>query len=62
MPTERTTTNGRSVKRRSAARMPIAVADTLDADQLLAVLTAVRKGDFSVKMPMSRSASTAADC
>src|SRR6185312_9725791 len=60
MPTEqstgngRTTSNGRKSKRRSGSRIAIPSSDTLDTDQLLAVLTAVRKGDFSVKMPMSQ--------
>src|ERR687895_34852 len=61
MPTEqstingRTTGNGRKSKRRSPGRMSSGSSDTLDTDQLLAVLTAVRKGDFSVKMPLSRT-------
>src|SRR4051812_49700985 len=54
MPTEPSTSNGRKSKRRSGGRIAIASSDTLDTDQLLAVLTAVRKGDFSVKMPMSQ--------
>ena len=54
MPTEQSTSNGRKSKRRGGGRIPIASSDTLDTDQLLAVLTAVRKGDFSVKMPMSQ--------
>ena len=53
MPTEqstvngRTTGNGRKSKRRAAAVLQSAGSDMLDTDQLLAVLTAVRKGDFS---------------
>jgi HAMP domain-containing protein/signal transduction histidine kinase/CheY-like chemotaxis protein len=60
MPTEqstsngRTTSNGRKAKRRGNARLTVAANDVLDTDQLLAVLTAVRKGDFSVKMPLSQ--------
>ena len=60
MPTEqstsngRTTSNGRKAKRRANSRVRVATNDVLDTDQLLAVLTAVRKGDFSVKMPMSQ--------
>ena len=54
MPTEPSTSNGRKSKRRAGGRVPIASSDTLDTDQLLAVLIAVRKGDFSVKMPMSQ--------
>ena len=61
MPTDRptgigrTTSNGRTSKRRAESRITIASSDTLDTDQLLAVLTAVRKGDFSVKMSMSQT-------
>ncbi len=60
MPTEqstsngRTTSNGRKAKRRGKARLAVAANDVLDTDQLLAVLTAVRKGDFSVKMSLSQ--------
>ena len=54
MPTEPSTSNGRKSKRRSGARIVTTPSDTLDTDQLLAVLTAIRKGDFSVKMPMSK--------
>ncbi|HEV2084748.1 MAG TPA: HAMP domain-containing protein [Gemmatimonadales bacterium] len=54
MPTEPSTSNGRKSKRRSGARVATTPSDALDTDQLLAVLTAIRKGDFSVKMPMSR--------
>ncbi|HZB27210.1 MAG TPA: hypothetical protein VE282_01515, partial [Gemmatimonadales bacterium] len=60
MPTEqstingRTTGNGRKSKRRPPTRVPAGSPDTLDTEQLLAVLTAVRKGDFSVKMPVSQ--------
>ncbi len=53
--TGRTTSNGRTAKRRADSRITIASSDALDTDQLLAVLTAVRKGDFSVKMPMSQT-------
>src|SRR3712207_9149039 len=49
----RTTGNGRKSKRRAATRLQAGAPDTLDTDELLAVLTAVRKGDFSVKMPVS---------
>jgi HAMP domain-containing protein/signal transduction histidine kinase/CheY-like chemotaxis protein len=54
MPTEQSTGNGRKSKRRSAGRIAVTASDRLDVDQLLAVLTAVRKGDFSVKMPVSQ--------
>src|SRR6476620_9937547 len=61
MPTEqstvngRTTGNGRKSKRRSNGRLAVqAGSDVLDTDHLLAVLTAVRKGDFSLKMPVSQ--------
>jgi HAMP domain-containing protein/signal transduction histidine kinase/CheY-like chemotaxis protein len=60
MPTEqstgdgRTTNNGRKSKRRSGARIAVPASDALDTDQLLTVLTAMRRGDFSVKMPMSQ--------
>ena len=54
MPPEQSTSNGRKSKRRVGARIPSGPSDSLDTDQLLAVLTAIRKGDFSVKMPMSQ--------
>jgi hypothetical protein len=54
MPTEQSTGNGRKSKRRGGRRIAIAHSDSLDTDQLLAVLIAVRKGDFSLKMPMSQ--------
>ncbi|HEX6406213.1 MAG TPA: HAMP domain-containing protein, partial [Gemmatimonadales bacterium] len=61
MPTEqstangRTTGNGRKSKRRPNGRPAVqAGSDVLDTDHLLAVLTAVRKGDFSLKMPVSQ--------
>jgi HAMP domain-containing protein/signal transduction histidine kinase/CheY-like chemotaxis protein len=60
MPTEESTTNGRTTgdgrksKRRPNGRPSAVASDVLDTDQLLAVLTAVRKGDFSVKMPVSQ--------
>ena len=60
MPTEqstgngRTTGNGRSPSAGRTAALRTAGSDVLDTDQLLAVLTAVRKGDFSLKMPMSQ--------
>src|ERR687893_566429 len=54
MPTERSTSNGRKSKRLPTPRISVAATDVLDTDQLLAVLTAVRKGDFSVKMPVSQ--------
>ncbi len=53
MPTDKSTVNGRRTSKRRADNR-IASTDTLDANQLLAVLSAVRKGDFSVKMPMSQ--------
>ncbi|MDQ3428123.1 MAG: HAMP domain-containing protein, partial [Gemmatimonadota bacterium] len=48
------TSNGRASKR-SSKRLPLSRSDDLDIDQLLAVLTAVRKGDFSVRMPVSKT-------
>ena len=54
MPTERSTSNGRRSKRLASNRITVASSETLDTDQLLAVLAAVRKGDFSVKMPVSQ--------
>src|SRR3982750_1365171 len=54
MPTEQSTSNGRKSKRRLGGGVATSTSDALDTDQLLAVLTAVRKGDFSVKMPMSQ--------
>jgi HAMP domain-containing protein/CheY-like chemotaxis protein/signal transduction histidine kinase len=54
MPTDQSTSNGRKSKRRAGARLPTAPSDTLDTDQLLAVLTAMRKGDFSLKMPVAQ--------
>ncbi|QSQ11298.1 HAMP domain-containing protein [Myxococcus landrumensis] len=47
----------KDVSRRVAARAPRPVeddSDTLDSRQLLRVLTAVRKGDFSVRMPVDK--------
>ncbi|MGH7528688.1 MAG: HAMP domain-containing protein, partial [Gemmatimonadales bacterium] len=46
--------NGRTTKRASSRVTP-AAAETLDLGQLLAVLTAVKKGDFSVRMPASKT-------
>ena len=54
MPTERSTSNGRKSKRLSTPRIAVASTDLLDTEQLLAVLTAIRKGDFTVRMPMSQ--------
>jgi HAMP domain-containing protein/signal transduction histidine kinase/CheY-like chemotaxis protein len=55
MPSEQTTSNGRKAKRRSASRVAVSPSsDILDTNQLLAVLTAMRKGDFSVKMPVAQ--------
>ena len=42
--------NGRQTKRTSTAAAARGRADTLDLDELQAVLAAVRKGDFSVRM------------
>ena len=53
MPTERSTGNGRRSKRPRTNRIA-AAPDVLDTSQLLAVLSAVRKGDFSVKMPLTQ--------
>ena len=57
MPTDKSTSNGRTGERRAQEAPPLRPAspDILDTDQLLAVLTAVRKGDFSVTMPMTRT-------
>ena len=54
MPNASTTGNGRTAKRTPSARTPV-TAETLDLEQLLTVLTAIRKGDFSVRMPMSKT-------
>ncbi|MEP6688059.1 MAG: HAMP domain-containing protein, partial [Gemmatimonadales bacterium] len=53
MPHASTTGNGRPAKR-SSKRTPVS-PETLDLEQLLTVLTAIRKGDFSVRMPMSKT-------
>ncbi|HYC33778.1 MAG TPA: HAMP domain-containing protein, partial [Gemmatimonadales bacterium] len=47
--------NGRTTKRTAASRVPPTDADTLDLDELLTVLTAVRRGDFSVRMRPTRT-------
>jgi HAMP domain-containing protein/CheY-like chemotaxis protein len=48
--------NGRKTKRSSPSRIaPVTESDTLDLDELLTVLTAVRKGDFSVRMLPTRT-------
>src|SRR3712207_90450 len=55
------TSNGRKSKRPKASRRtppasPTSPAsDTLDSEELLAVLTAVRRGDFSVRMPATKT-------
>jgi hypothetical protein len=49
-----TTGNGRPAKRRPAARTA-PPSDTLDLEQLLSVLTALRKGDFTVRMPVVKT-------
>jgi hypothetical protein len=54
MPNASTTGNGRAAKRPSSARTPV-TAEALDLEQLLTVLTGIRKGDFSVRMPMSKT-------
>jgi HAMP domain-containing protein len=48
-----TTGNGRPAKRAPSGRA--AASDSLDLEQLLSVLTAMRKGDFSVRMPVSKT-------
>ncbi len=48
-----TTGNGRPAKRTRANRT--SSSDTLDLEQLLSVLTALRKGDFTVRMPVSKT-------
>ena len=53
MSTAPTTGNGRSAKRSSQQRLT--EADTLDLEQLLSVLTAVRKGDFSARMSVAKT-------
>jgi hypothetical protein len=45
--------NGRSAKRSPSRRH--ASSETLDLEQLLGVLTALRKGDFSVRMSVSKT-------
>ncbi len=54
MPHASTTGNGRTAKRPPSNRTP-ASPETLDLEQLLTVLTAVRKGDFSVRMPVAKT-------
>src|SRR5689334_12327762 len=53
MSTAPTTPNGRSAKRSSSQRTTD--PDTLDLEQLLSVLTAVRKGDFSARMSVAKT-------
>ena len=50
----RPTSNGRRTKRGRPAAIP-ADPEVLDLAELLAVLTAVRKGDFSVRMQVTRT-------
>ncbi len=52
MPNAPTTGHGRSAKRSSSGSRSTST-DTLDLEQLLGVLTAVQKGDFSARMPAS---------
>jgi len=48
--------NGRKTKRSAPSRIaPAPDSDTLELDELLTVLTAVRKGDFSVRMRPTRT-------
>ena len=54
MPTK-PASNGRTSKRASASGVSVADAATLDLDELLTVLTAVRRGDFSVRMRPTRT-------
>jgi HAMP domain-containing protein/signal transduction histidine kinase/DNA-binding response OmpR family regulator len=54
MPTK-PASNGRTTKRPAASRLTAPDADTLDLDELLTVLTAVRRGDFSVRMRPTRT-------
>ena len=49
-----TTGNGRPAKRARSDRAA-SPSDTLDLQQLLGVLTAMRKGDFSVRMPVAKT-------
>ncbi|MEO7476321.1 MAG: hypothetical protein ABIY46_13400, partial [Gemmatimonadales bacterium] len=53
MPNAPTTGNGRPAKRARSKRA--AAADHLDLEQLLGVLTAIRKGDFSMRMPVAKT-------
>ncbi|HET8837038.1 MAG TPA: HAMP domain-containing protein, partial [Gemmatimonadales bacterium] len=53
MATAPTTANGRSAKRSSSPRPTD--PDSLDLEQLLSVLTAVRKGDFSARMSVAKT-------
>ncbi len=53
MPNVPTSRNGRSAKRSPRARAT--PSDSLDLEQLLTVLTALRKGDFSARMSMSKT-------
>ncbi|HEU4828018.1 MAG TPA: HAMP domain-containing protein, partial [Gemmatimonadales bacterium] len=50
MPNTPSTTNGRGASGRRSRRAP-AAPDQLDIAQLIEVLAAVRRGDFSVRMP-----------
>src|SRR5690242_20110074 len=54
MATAPTTANGRSAKRSSSSPRPTD-PDSLDLEQLLSVLTAVRKGDFSARMSVAKT-------
>ena len=46
---------GRRTRRAAATGKSTAAADTLDLAELLTVLTAFRKGDFSARMEMTRT-------
>ena len=55
MRTPPSNTNGPASKRTPTNRVAAGPPDVLDLDELLTVLSAVRKGDFSVRMPGSKT-------
>src|ERR1051325_4879931 len=55
VPMRTSSTNGPAPKRTPTSRRIASPPDALDLDELLVVLSAVRKGDFSVRMPGSKT-------
>src|SRR5829696_3319243 len=49
-----TTGNGRPAKR-TVSRRAAPTSEVIDLEQLLSVLTAIRKGDFSMRMPVAKT-------